>query len=125
MNYLRSKEPIINSNQNANNKEIESLSLTETLCICSCGSFENCTSLKNVYFGLDISRIGNRTFANCKNLTDVWFAITDENKIVEIAEDAFYGCSKQITFHIFVSAIKNKYLNEYAKRHNFKVAGMI
>jgi hypothetical protein len=104
---------------------VEELSLTETMVIYSGGAFRGFTSLTNVYFGLDITRIGNGTFRDCKSLTDVWFAITDENKIIEIADDAFDGCDKPITFHIFATALKNKSLNEYAKKHGFRVTGMI
>ena len=125
MENLVIKEEFIKTKKFKNNKEIKRLALVNAIVICSVGAFANCESLEDVSFGLDITRIGNGTFENCKNLTDVWFAITDKDKIVEIADDAFRGCPKQITFHIFVSAIDNKYLNDYAKRHNFEVMAMI
>ena len=125
MENLIIKEEIISSNEYKGNRDIKNLSLVNAVVITSGGKFSDCESLENVYFGLDITRIGNGTFEDCKSLTDVWFAITDENKFIEIAEDAFRGCDKQITFHIFISAIKNKHLNSYARRHNFKIASMI
>ncbi len=125
MENLEIKEVFITTKEFKNNKAIKNLGLVNAMVVCSAGAFANCESLENVYFGLDITRIGNGTFENCKNLTDVWFAITDKDKIVEIAEDAFRGCPKRITFHIFASARDNKYLNDYAKRHNFRVVGMI
>ena len=62
---------------------------------------------------------------SCSSLEDVWFAITDKDKIIEIAEDAFDGCTQPITFHIFASAIDNPSLNRYAKKHGFRVVPMI
>ena len=106
-------------------EQVTSLNLFKTMVIFSGGAFRNCKKLEEVFFGLDITRIGNGTFIGCDNLTDVWFAITDEDKIIEIAEDAFDECKKEITFHIFGSAIKNKYLTNYAKRHGFRVEGMM
>ena len=83
------------------------------------------SSIKDAKFGFDITRISHGAFADCKSLTDVWFAIIDANKIIEIADDAFRGCEQPITFHIFASALKHKYLNDYARRHGFRVVGMI
>ena len=125
MERLEINEEFITTKEFRGNKEIKNLGLINAIVVSSSGAFADCESLENVYFGLDITRIGNGTFQNCKNLTDVYFAITDKDKIVEIAEDAFAGCPKQITFHIFASAIANKHLNQYARRHNFKVEGMI
>lgn len=89
------------------------------------GAFSNCESLEEVYFGLDITRISNGAFKDCKNLKHVWFAIIDEDKYIEISDDAFDGCPNDITFHIFATAIKNPYLNKYARKHGFRVEGMI
>ena len=125
MKELEIKDIIVSGKDYQNNNELEKVDLFHTMVIASSGVFRNCTSLTDVYFGLDITRIGNGTFENCKSLTDVWFAIIDEDKIIEIAEDAFDGCDRQITFHIFASAVKNKYLNNYAKRHGFRVEGML
>ena len=125
MKQLRIEEAFIKPFAFQGNHEIEEVDLFNVMAISSSEAFSNCENLRSVYFGLDITRIGNRTFVNCKNLTDVWFGITDKNKFIEIAEDAFYGCEQQITFHIFMSAIDNKYLNNYARRHGFKVTGMI
>ena len=124
MKQLHIDDEFVKAYAYQNNQEIEEVGMINTMVIFSAGAFRNCQSLKSVYFGLDISRIGNGTFIDCKNLRDVWFAIIDEDKIVEIADDAFDGC-KDITFHIFATAINNKYLNRYAKKHGFKVVGMI
>ena len=126
MTEMRIKQKFIEPGEYDNErKEVNKLALTDTVALLSGGVFKDYEVLTDVYFGLDISRIGNRTFENCKLLTDVWFAITDENKYIEIAEDAFRGCDKPITFHIFATAKKNKCLNEYASKHGFKVVGMI
>jgi len=123
MKNLNIKEFLIKPYEYSNYLEIEKVSATETLFVLPC-AFGGCKNLTDIYFGLDITRISNGAFENCVSLKDVWFAITDENKIIEIADDAFRGC-KDITFHIFGSAIKNKYLNSYAKKHGFKVVSMI
>ena len=125
MKQLTVEKEFVKSHEYENNKDFEEVDLFNTMAIFSSKAFSNCENLKNVYFGLDITRIGNQTFAHCKNLTDVWFAITDKDKFIEIADDAFVGCEKPITFHIFASAIGNKYLNNYARKHGFKVVGMI
>ncbi len=125
MENLEIKDEILIFGDYRNNKEIKNLYLNNVKAIYSEGKFTGCESLENIYFGMDISRIDNLSFADCKSLTDVWFPIVDENQKIEIAENAFEGCKKQITFHIFASAVKNKSLNDYAKRHGFLVVGMI
>ena len=125
MESLRIEHEIINTTKYQGNKNIESLVLPSAFLISSNSVFSKCEKLKEVYFGLDITRIGNRAFAECPSLTDVYFGITDKNKIIEIAEDAFADSNKNITFHIFASALNNRYLNDYARRHNFRVVGMI
>ena len=125
MESLRIDHEIISTSKYQGSKNIESLALPNTMFITSNCVFSRCKKLKNVYFGLDITRIGNRAFAECPSLTDVYFGITDKDKIVEIAEDAFADNNQDITFHIFVSALDNKYLNNYARKHHFKVVGMI
>ena len=125
MKQLRVEEAFVKPFEFEGNNDFKEVDLFNVMAISSSRAFANCENLENVYFGLDITRIGNQTFAHCKNLTDVWFAITDKDKFIEIAEDAFYGCEQQITFHIFASAIDNKYLNNYARKHGFKVVGMI
>ena len=125
MKQLQINDLFIKREQYRGNSEIEEVEMFDTIAILSSGAFRECSSLKSVFFGLDISRIGHGAFQDCKSLKDVWFEIIDENKFIEIAEDAFDGCPKDITFHIFASATKNKYLNDYAKRHGFKVVGMM
>ena len=105
------------------NEEIEQVQAVDTLFVLPC-AFKDCKNLKEITFGLDITRISNAAFENCTSLKDVRFAITDEEKIIEIAEDAFNGCN-DVTFRIFASAIKNKCLNRYAKKHNIRVVSMI
>lgn len=125
MKELFIKDEFVKGEQYQGNKDIEEVGMVDAVMVLSYGIFKDCTSLKRVYFGLDITRIGNATFENCTSLTDVYFAITDAHKIVEIGEDAFRGCNQPIIFHICVPAVHNKSLNEYAKRHGFKVVGMI
>ena len=124
MSKLIDKELFIKSDTHRGNKELETIGLENALFVGG-GAFKDCTSLTDVYFGYDISRISHGAFENCKSLKDVWFAIIDEDKIIEIADDAFRDCNQNITFHIFATAIKNKYLNRYAHKHGFRVEGMI
>ena len=125
MKHLDNANIIISKDEFRDNKEVESISVADAYLVQSGGAFQNCSNLKDVYFGMDITRIGHGSFRNCKKLTDVWFAIIDKNKFIEIAEDAFWDCKNEITFHIFASAIDNFYLNDYARRHHFKVETMI
>ena len=125
MEKLEIKDAFIKTDEYRGNKEIKELGLINAVAILAGNVFAECDALESVFFGLDITRISNGTFRDCKSLTDVWFAITDKDKIIEIAEDAFDGCKKPITFHIFASAIDNKYLNRYARSHGFQVTGMI
>ena len=124
MENLRIEKAIIQRDDYRKFKDTVALTLVDTVMILSGGAFQEFRQLTDVYFGLDITRIGNSTFANCTSLRDVWFAITDKNKIIEIADDAFRGC-KDITFHIFASARDNPCLNSYAKKHGFRVTSMI
>ena len=123
MKHLSVRDYLIKPGEYSKDLEIEKVSALDTLFVLPC-AFMGCKNLTDVYFSLDITRISNGAFEDCASLKDVWFAITDEDKIIEIADDAFRGC-KDITFHIFGSAIKNKYLNNYAKKHDFKVVSMI
>ena len=125
MESLVIKSEFIKGREHEGNNKIDEVVAFQTVAVLSNSAFGNCKNLKDVRFGPDITRIGNRAFVGCTSLTDVWFAITDEEKIIEIASDAFVDCPQQITFHIFASALKNKSLNDYARKHNFKVEGMI
>ena len=85
------------------------------------GAFKDCTSLESIHFGYDIERICFGAFDNCVSLKDVWFNVHDENKIINIDEEAFRNCRPDITFHINALAINNKSLNQYANAHGFRV----
>ena len=124
MKNLDTKDLVIEKYSHEGDKELEEACTADAVFV-GAGAFKDCTSLKGIFFGYDISRISHGAFENCKSLTDVWFAIIDENKIVEIAEDAFRDCEQPITFHIFATAINNKHLNSYARRHHFHVESMI
>ncbi len=124
MKEIDDRSLFIQQDAYSGNKEIETAYVTKAIALTA-GAFEGCSSLKQVYFGLDIARIGDHAFADCENLTDVYFAIIDADKLIEIASTAFEGCKKEIVFHIGVSALKHPYLNAYAKRHGFRVTGML
>jgi len=124
MTDLNIKELVINKYSHEGDETLKTVGAADAVMV-GAGAFRNCTNLTDIYFGYDISRISHGAFENCKSLKDVWFAIIDEDKIVEIAEDAFRDCDQEITFHIFGSAIKNKYLNSYARRHHYRVVGMM
>ena len=115
MEKLSIKDLVINKYGYENNKNIKEVEAADTVFV-GAGAFKDCSNLEGIFFG---------AFENCKSLKDVWFAIIDEDKIVEIADDAFRDCNQDITFHIFATAIKNKYLNKYARKHGFRVEGMI
>lgn len=123
MKSLLIEDEIIKARSYCDNQDIEEVCLNNALFVGP-SAFAN-SSIKDAKFGFDITRISHGAFADCKSLTDVWFAIIDVNKIIEIADDAFRGCEQPITFHIFASALKHKYLNDYAKKHGFRVMGMI
>ena len=123
MKSLLIEDEIVKARSYCDNQDIEEVCFKNALFVGP-GAFAN-SSIKDAKFGFDITRISHGAFENCKSLTDVWFAIIDVNKIIEIADDAFRGCEQPITFHIFASALKHKYLNDYAKKHGFKVMGMI
>ena len=125
MEFLEIKDEIVTTDEFKNNKEIKKALFVNAKRIAPQGKFSGCENLEEVGFEIPISKIGSRSFADCKSLTDVWFAIVDENQKIEIAEDAFDGCEKKITFHIFASALGNKSLNDYARRHGFFVVGMV
>ena len=124
MERLSIKYLVINKYGYENNKNIREVEAGDTVFV-GAGAFKDCSNLEGIFFGYDITRISHGAFENCKSLKDVWFAIIDEDKIVEIAEDAFRDCDQEITFHIFSTAIKNKYLNSYAHKHGFHVEGMM
>lgn len=124
MEKISVKDLVINKSGYENNINIREVEAADTVFV-GAHAFKDCTSLEGIFFGYDISRISHGAFENCKALKDVWFAIIDEDKIVEIADDAFRDCNQDITFHIFATAIKNKYLNRYARKHGFHVEGMI
>lgn len=124
MSKLYLKEQFVEKYSHENDKELETVAMEDAIFV-GADAFRGCESLTDAYFGFDITRISHGAFIDCKSLKDVWFAIIDKDKIVEIAEDAFDGCNQDITFHIFGTAIDNKYLNSYARRHHFRVVGMI
>lgn len=124
MEKISVKDLVINKSGYENNINIREVEAADTVFV-SANAFKDCTSLEGIFFGYDITRISHGAFENCKALKDVWFAIIDEDKIVEIADDAFRDCNQDITFHIFATAIRNKYLNRYARKHGFRVEGMI
>lgn len=124
MERLNIKELVINKYSHENNKNIKEVEAADAVFV-GAGAFKNCSSLEGIFFGYDITRISHGAFENCTSLKDVWFAIIDKDKIVEIADDAFRDCKQDITFHIFGTAIDNKYLNRYARKHGFRVAGMM
>lgn len=125
MKEVKNQNAIIKPEDFVNDKDAEEIEVFEAVIVQSFGAFRGFEKLHDVRFGPDITRIGHGTFRDCKNLTGVWFALLDETKFVEIAEDAFEGCEQQITFHIFGSAVRNKFLNDYARRHGFRVEGMM
>ena len=124
MERLTIKELVINKFSHENNKNIKEVEAADAVFV-GAGAFKDCSSLEDIFFGYDITRISHGAFENCTSLKDIWFAIIDKDKIIEIADDAFRDCKQDITFHIFGTAIDNKYLNCYARKHGFRVVGMM
>ena len=113
---------IIDNQAYRDNKNIQAL-VAPSAFLIGAFAFADCKNLEEVHLGWDITRISVGAFRGCSKLKHVWFLILDENKIIEIARNAFVGCS-DITFHIFgTDAINNPSLNEYAKKHGFRVTG--
>ena len=124
-NKLIVKDKIIREGQFANNQTIEEVDVFDACAVCV-AAFKDCVNLKDVYFGPNIKIIDYGAFDCCTSLTDVWFAILEENQEIIISDNAFRNCdTSKITFHIFASALKNKSLNEYAEKHGIRVTGMI
>ena len=53
-------------------------------------AFKNCTKLKSIVIGKNVTKIGTKAFYNCKNLTK----ITIPSSIVKIGKQAFANCNK-------------------------------
>ena len=65
-----------------------------TISAIADGAFENCDHIKSVVMPRKIEKIGSRAFAGCTDLREVIFDNSNNGNIqVEIAHDAFEGCS--------------------------------
>ena len=62
-----------------------------------------------------VKRIGNKAFYNCTELRSVKMP----EGVLEIAEDAFEGCSKAVFY-----CEKNSYAEQYAKENGIQVINM-
>lgn len=51
------------------------------------------SNIKSVKIGKNITRVGESSFGNCKNLTSVCFSSRNNSEKVYIGDSAFYGCT--------------------------------
>lgn len=100
-----------------NRNELEEVTLTQAFFVGS-NAFSYCKSLKSVRFGSDITRISAGAFYDCSALTDVYFDVLNNDKIIEIEYSSF---PLNVKFHIFSWAKDNKYLLAYAQKRGIKV----
>ena len=102
------------------NKKITSASVPASVSICgktypvteiADGAFKNCTKLKSVKIGANVTTIGNSTFYKCTSLKSVVIP----KKVKKIGKKAFYGCKK---------LKKSYYQNHEAKKENNWLEGI-
>ena len=119
--YLIVKDTVIREGQFENNQEIEEVVLPNATKL-EVAAFKNCHSLRRVVFGFEVDNfvIEDGAFDCCNDLTDIDFMIKAKNPTIKISEEAFRTTCRKITFHVPVH-IHYKYLEEYAKKHNYKV----
>lgn len=90
------KELTINSGKSldqwafANCKNLETVTIGDTITTIGDGAFEECKKLKTVTIGNGVRKIDSNAFSECTSLTDVIFG--DKNQLVSIGEWAFYCC---------------------------------
>ena len=118
---LKLKDPVIKEGQFCNNQEIETVRLPNPVKVCA-GAFKDCRSLKSVHFDFgdgDVV-IEYGAFDCCINLKDIHFMLKKEAHI-KIDDEAFRNTDQQITFH--VPAFKEVFegLEDFAKKHNYKI----
>ncbi len=95
----------INSNSVfADNTNIKSVVLPETLVEIGGRTFQNCTSLEKVVVPSGVGSVGNRAFLNCVNLDLIIF----ENPDTHIAFDAFEGITSNHVEHCLVFSSRAK-----------------
>ena len=121
MRRLHLKDPIIEAGQFNNNQEITFIRFPNPVRI-GIGAFKDCRSLKAIDFddGVGEIIIEGGAFDCCINLKDIHFMFKPETKVV-IDDEAFRNTPQQITFH--VPAYKETFagLEEFAKKHNYKI----
>lgn len=86
--------------------------LPEGLKVIGRSAFNSCTNLKKVRLPKSVNTIGALAFKGIKNLK-----IRIPAETVEIADDAFEGCS---SVHIYCK--ENSFAHKYALQHGFKVS---
>ena len=114
-------EPVVKEGQFCNNQEIESVRLPNPVRICA-GAFKDCRSLKSVGFDFgdgDIT-IEYGAFDCCINLKDIHLMLKPEVNI-KIDDEAFRNTDQQITFHVPAFKEVFKGLDEFARKHNYKI----
>ena len=66
MEFLEIKDEIVTTDEFKNNKEIKKILFVNAKRIAPQGKFSGCENLEEVGFEIPISKIGSRSFADCK-----------------------------------------------------------
>lgn len=116
------KENVVKEGQFCGDQTIGSVKLPNPIRVCS-NAFKDCKSLKSVHFdfgGGDVI-IESGAFDSCTNLKDIHLMLESPEVKVQIDDEAFSNTKQQIIFH--VPAFKKVYegLEEFAKKHNYKI----
>lgn len=77
-------------------KELETVTLPDTMWVLSGGDFSDCVNLKRIQLGSGLSYIGMSTFSNCSSLESI--DIPDSCKKIESV--AFMSCSSLKSVHL-------------------------
>lgn len=86
-----------------NKKKITSVTIPSSVTVVGKAAFKNCTKLKTVKIGSNVSQIKDEAFAGCPSLTKV----TIPARVTKIGKKAFYNCKKLKTVTIKTQKLKS------------------
>lgn len=86
----------IGENAFYNNKELESIIISDGVTSIGNNAFQSCSALTSVTIGNSVTSIGSCTFQRCSNLTDIVLP----NSLTQIGEHSFYECSSLTSIEI-------------------------
>lgn len=79
-------------------KNLETVTIGDTVATIGDGAFEDCKKLKTVIIGNSVRKIDDNAFSGCTSLTSVIFG--DKNQLTSIGEWAFYCCESLASIKI-------------------------